>query len=718
MASLFSLRTSSFHNQEIVRSWNLEKSGCRKLCASNIYVKDHGLGCLKYIILQGYLSASLSQKISRKCIPSEALGSVAAAGNPDQNIIEMDPSLASCNRNELEFSRVNCLVWVLHESARSFSVSVQTLELAKNGPELAMAWVGVDVHAWHKSIAYQVAIYALLKAAIEVEVFLSRKRSNNASSVHEILSPITDLLGERIESQLNVRNPKLVQWFRTLELPRIAGMFIPLFKKWSVDYAGSGVAGNILAISCCTAVRKLGSGRVSCPLFSASIEDALVELMNLSHRLVSVDKLHYLATEAGFEEDFLFHFGRKVLPSNSIEDVEFWIGLVQRKLSNAFHRENVITDKHAFHEKVQENSLATLGLFAYLGRETRLFLSEMGVKDLDEQTKDFLSYLECGSLLMYPEFSTLSEYQLFMEVVANEIGWLDFYAASATKFCDKRRSKQHPIQAEKEIILYTVLTVCYDIIAGFAHYSNSAQQPLEADLLDFLLQSQSLLSGCLEDYWAAYDRTGELQKKAERSASDPAASLIIKGGMSSSIILEAKEKPTELIKTENHPYGSRLNQIQATSSGVMDPLTLVELDCSTAPKTRQNFLTKSTTKLISASTDIWMGSELLFTDISDALSLLIKQLKGRRLTKREGKKMKRTLGDIANLVPITILMLLPVSAVGHAAMLAAIKKYVPSLIPSPYSSERLDLIKQLKRTKKKEIQARSSSGDPSFKAVK
>lgn len=54
----------------------------------------------------------------------------------------------------------------------------------------------------------------------------------------------------------------------------------------------------------------------------------------------------------------------------------------------------------------------------------------------------------------------------------------------------------------------------------------------------------------------------ELQKIAERSASDPAASLIVKGGMSSSIILEAKEKPTELIKTENHPYGSRLNQIQ------------------------------------------------------------------------------------------------------------------------------------------------------------
>ncbi|KAF3673747.1 hypothetical protein FXO37_06791 [Capsicum annuum] len=716
MASLFSLRISAFHNQEIVRSWNSAKSGSKKLCSSNIYVKEQSFDSLKYIILQGYLSGSLSQNISVKCIPSEALGSVATTGNPDQNIITMDSSIISRHRDELDFNRVNCLVWVLHESARSFSVAVQTLELAKNGPELAMAWVGVDVHAWHKSISYQVAIYALFKAAIEVEVFLSRKRSNNVSSVHEILSPITDFLGEHIESQLNLRNPKLVQWFRILELPRIARMFIPLFKKWSVDYAGSGVAGNVLAISCCTAVRKLGSGRVSCPLFSASVEDALVELMNLSHTLVSIDKLHYLATEAGFEEDFLVHFGRKVLPSNSIEDVEFWIGLVQRKLSNAFHRENVITDKHNFHDKVQENSLATLGLFAYLGRETRLFLSEMGVKDLDEQTRDFLSYLECGSLLMHPEFSTLSEYQLFMEVVANEIGWLDFYAASASKFCVKRRSKQHPIQAEKEIILYTVLTVCYDVIAGFAHYSNSTQQPLDANLLDFLLQSQSLLSVCLEDYWAAYDRTGEVQKFADRSASDPVASLLSKCGMGSSIILDVKEKPIDLIKKEKHQYGSRLNQ--ATSSSAMDPVTLVELECSTAPKPlHENLLRKSTTKLISASVDIWMGTELLFTDVSDALGLLIKKLKGRQLTKREREKMKRTLGDIATLVPITILMLIPVSAVGHAAMLAAIKKYVPSLIPSPYSSERLDFMKQLKRTQKKEIQARSSIEHPPSKDV-
>lgn len=114
----------------------------------------------------------------------------------------------------------------------------------------------------------------------------------------------------------------------------------------------SGVAGIILAISCCTAVRKLGAGRISCPSFSLSIEDVLVELMNLSHSLVSVDKLHHLATVAGFEEEFLYHFGRKVLPSKNVEDTEFWIGLVQKKLSIAFHRESVISGKQPLHTKV------------------------------------------------------------------------------------------------------------------------------------------------------------------------------------------------------------------------------------------------------------------------------------------------------------------------------------------------------------------------------
>ncbi|KAL8235319.1 hypothetical protein R6Q59_021419 [Mikania micrantha] len=629
-----------------------------------------------------------SQSITLSQSSSRSLSSISCLAR-DKIIVEENPSVSITNTDEVEFNRVNSLVWVLHESARSFSLAIQNLDLATCGPELSNAWIGVDVHAWHKRIAYQVAVYALLKAAIEVELFLSQKRCN--SPVSELLSSKALFLGEFVENQLYAKQPKLVQWFRTVELPRIAGSFIPLFKKWSVEYAGSGVAGVILAISCCTAVRKLGSSRISCALLTESIDDVLVELMDLSHSLVTVDKLHHLAIEAGFENDFLLHFGKKVLPNKNIEDVGFWIGLVQKKLLLAFHRESVIIGRQAFSDKTEETALATLGIFAFLGRETRLFLSEMKITDLDEQIKDFLSYLECGSLYIYPEFSSLPEYQLFIEVVIDEIGWLDFYAPLRSKFHHDGRSRQHAIQAEKEIILYTVLTVCYDVYSGYAHYSNSSQSPMDANLLSFLLRSQTLLSYCLEEYWAAYDKSGELMKFSEPCVQSN------KAMTNSSILLE---KSFDLMKWRSTQDGSTVRK--GTSLAGVNPVKT-----ETKPLFAR-LVKESTMKLVAASNDIWMGTRLLFIDVRDAFGLLVKQLSGNKITNRERGKINRTLNDIATLVPITILMLIPVSAVGHAAMLAAIKKYIPSLIPSPYSSKRLNLVKQLERTKKMEVESWAS----------
>lgn len=565
-------------------------------------------------------------------------------------------------------------------------------------------------------MALQVAVYALLKMAIEVENLLSQDRHNIHAPVKEILSPKMMAAGEFIENQLSMRHSELVQWFRIVELPRIAGFFSSLLKKWSIEYAGSGVAGIIVAISCCVAIGKLGPGRISCPMFKMSVEDASIELMNISYGFVSVDKLHQLATEAGFEPDFLSHFGKKVLPCNTVEELEFWIGLAQKKLLVAFHRESVLLETKTLHEKVQADSLVTLGLFAYLGRKTRKFLSSKGINDLDEMLKDFLSYLECGSLFIYPEFSSISVYQLFMEVVTDEIGWLDFYAAFPS-FCNQeRRSKHHTIQAEKEIILSNVFTVCYDVFSGFAHFTRSAQQPLEAELLAFLLRSQSLLTVCLDDYWAAYDISSSgLLKNSETGSSDRIPSLGTKSTSRFSAALEAKEKPTELVTRGNtnnksqHPFNLRKD----SSSAGGDAITFVEgTNTAKSNAQQEGLIKKYSIKLMSTSMDVWMGTQLLFIDIMTCLELLLRQLEGHKITKRERRKIKRTVNDITTLIPITILMLLPVSAVGHAAMLAAIKRYMPSMIPSPYSTERLDVVKQLERTKKMEVKSWGNLEDP------
>ncbi|XP_057773078.1 uncharacterized protein LOC130992458 [Salvia miltiorrhiza] len=275
-----------------------------------------------------------------------------------------------------------------------------------------------------------------------------------------------------------------------------------------------------------------------------------------------------------------------------------------------------------------------------------------------------------------------------MEVIIDEIRWLDLFAAYDCQFFQEgRRSKSQPIQAEKEIILYTVFTICYDVISGFAHYTSSTQQTLDSRLLEFLLKSQGLLTACLEDYWAAYDRTSDLLKIGERNVSDSAPSLFFKSTKNASLIMDA-------LQTDRERHKQASPQKQAPSSSGNQ--TETSLDCG---RRKQNFLSKSAMKLVTASVDVWMGTQLLFVDVSDALRFTVQRLCGRKATKRERQKLNRTLCDLATLIPVTILMLLPVSAVGHAAMFAAIKRYVPCLIPSPYSDERLDLVRQLKRTK-------------------
>ncbi|XP_066326426.1 LETM1 domain-containing protein mdm28, mitochondrial-like [Miscanthus floridulus] len=92
------------------------------------------------------------------------------------------------------------------------------------------------------------------------------------------------------------------------------------------------------------------------------------------------------------------------------------------------------------------------------------------------------------------------------------------------------------------------------------------------------------------------------------------------------------------------------------------------------------------------------------------MGLLKRALIGDELTQKEKQALQRTLTDLASVVPIGILMLLPLTAVGHAAILAFIQRYVPSMIPSTYAPDRLDLLRQLEKVKEMEV-AEGSSED-------
>ena len=55
-----------------------------------------------------------------------------------------------------------------------------------------------------------------------------------------------------------------------------------------------------------------------------------------------------------------------------------------------------------------------------------------------------------------------------------------------------------------------------------------------------------------------------------------------------------------------------------------------------------------------------MGTKLLFIDVKVTIGFIQKLIIGQTLTKREKKKISRTLIDIVCVIPIAILMLIPV----------------------------------------------------------
>lgn len=102
-----------------------------------------------------------SQFNSERWYKPKVVSARSSSGTDQPNAEDEQPmAKAKTFTLKIEFSRIDCLVWFLHESAKSFSLTIQTLESARRGPELAMAWVGVDVHSWHKNISYQVCRHA------------------------------------------------------------------------------------------------------------------------------------------------------------------------------------------------------------------------------------------------------------------------------------------------------------------------------------------------------------------------------------------------------------------------------------------------------------------------------------------------------------------------------------------------------------------------------
>ncbi|KAJ0088968.1 hypothetical protein Patl1_32642 [Pistacia atlantica] len=751
------------------------------------------------------------------------------------------------------------LVQSLHDAARVFELAIKEQGSLSNLPWLSTAWLGVDRNAWIKALSYQnlwsfinfqASAYSLLQAASEISSRGDDRDRDIYVFVQRSLLRQSAPLESLIRDKLSAKQPEAYEWFWSELIPVVVTSFVNYFEedqRFAAATAltgkglslGSGNASDIsllmLALTCIAAITKLGPAKVSCSQFFSMIPDItgrLMDMLELLQRAIDREKIW-----------------SRLTTSESIE--------------------------------VLERDLAIFGFFIALGRSTQSFLSVNGFDVIDDPLEGFIRYLIGGSVLYYPQLSSISSYQLYVEVVCEELDWLPFYPGNSgtPRQSHVHKSKQEgPPNAEA---IPQVLDVCSHWMQSFIKYSKWLENPSNVKAAKFLSRGNEMtestesgihspaeqdsdsfdkalesveealirLEKLLQELHLASSTSGKEQLKAacsdlekirklkketeflEASFRAKAASLkqgdddsdtqsstgeqqiYLKGkkrrstnlmqdraksksrGLLSFIMRPPTRKPeSELSVVDEYLqkffFSSWDNNVDAVDQTFWTgwcvqgneyiELTTSNIDVANSESNeirrfellrnelielekrvqrsadrseneedvkvmndsanhtdeardtqlvqdqkKENIIEKSIDKLKETSTDVWQGTQLLAIDVAAATVLLRRALVGDELTEKEKQALRRTLTDLASVVPIGVLMLLPVkflflllifclysffflislvavTAVGHAAMLAAIQRYVPALIPSTYGPERLDLLRQLDKVKEME----------------
>ncbi|CAK8544113.1 unnamed protein product [Lathyrus sativus] len=753
-------------------------------------------------VLVGYREYSLTL-----CRPKRNVKNRLFASFDDGVTVDEDSQdSSSSNATDLEKIRVKLnrplvndedfcdgLLQSLYDAARVFELEIKEQSSPSRSPWFTINWFGVDRIAWEKTLSYQAAVYSLLQAASELSSQSDGRDKNVNVFVQRSLLRLSALLESLIKEKLSAKQPKAYDWFWSKQVPAVVASFINKIEGSGKDICGglssaSDVSLLLLALTSIAVIIKVGPAKLSCSQFFSTSTEITGSLMDLLVDLIPISQAYSSARDAGLCREFLVHFGpRAAACGGKIEqgslEVVFWVNIAQRQLQKAINKERIwsrLTTSESI--EVLEKDLAIFGFFIALGRSTQSFLLSNGFYALDEQVEDFIRHLMVGSVVYYPELSSISSYQLYVEVVCEELDWLPFYPGNVNpaKQLHMHKSKHEGLPNAEAVP--QALDTCSHWMQSFIKYSTWLESPSNAKAARYLSIGHKKLLECMEVRMLK-DKTLEIcaDKTVERSAVHSSAivsdsfdevlqnveevvlrlenllqELYASSATSrkehlkaASSVLEKirklkkeaefieasfREKADSLQKEvdvgqSHNPVGAKPEYFKAKSRksanadgskkyigksqgfrndfvqklGLMDDGARHSDDAGVVQMVQiqkeGDRIRKYLSKLKETGTDIWQGTQLLAIDAAAAVGLVRRTMNGDELTEKEKKALKRTLTDMASAIPIGFLMLLPVTAVGHAVMLAAIKKYVPALIPSTYAPERLDILRQLEKMK-------------------
>ena len=98
------------------------------------------------------------------------------------------------------------------------------------------------------------------------------------------------------------------------------------------------------------------------------------------------------------------------------------------------------------------------------------------------------------------------------------------------------------------------------------------------------------------------------------------------------------------------------------------------------------------------------GCKLFWEDIVFSSYLITRALQGYTLKPREVRTLRRTVKDIVTFIPVIIILLIPLSPVGHVLVFGAIQRFFPDFFPSCFTEQRQNLLQLYENTEYSEVQ--------------
>ncbi|KAK1947195.1 Mitochondrial proton/calcium exchanger protein [Phytophthora citrophthora] len=154
-------------------------------------------------------------------------------------------------------------------------------------------------------------------------------------------------------------------------------------------------------------------------------------------------------------------------------------------------------------------------------------------------------------------------------------------------------------------------------------------------------------------------------------------SALEKGGERRMIRVEDVEK--ELPKVPERAVTLLKRTPQLTMQGIKAVAHALQV-LATDPAAVKEWLVKMKGKVKHELDHYWLGTKLLYADVSTSTRILRRLLKGNALSRRERKQLQRTVADLLRLVPFAFFVIVPFMEL----LLPVALKVFPNMLPSTY----------------------------------